>query len=261
MSYTSTVAPARTAWRILGAAVTVLLLVAAGIVAWTWLGPRRGEDVRFEQSGVTKVSIKTGDGDVTVRSGSGDTVTVDGDMSWSTLSRPNANAAMRGDTYEVVGQCPSVGLGSECTVGFVVHVPAGIAVEVTTEGGTVQASGLTGPVRLTSAAGDVNADHLSGDVVLRSEAGSINGSDLRGENVEADLDAGDLNLTFDTVPATVTAVADAGDITLALAPGPYRVQAQADNGEPQVSVTNDPSAPSSITARAGAGSVTVRYAG
>lgn len=261
MPHTSTAAPARTAWRALGAAATVIVLVVVGVLAWTWLGPRRGDDAHFEQSGATKVTVKTGDGDVTVQSGSGDKVTVDSAMSFSTLSKPSANAAMRGDTFEVVGQCPAVSMGSECKVDFVVRVPDGVAVEVTTEGGTVQASGLTGPVRLTTAAGDVNADNLSGDVFLRSEAGSINGSALRGKNVEASVDAGDLSLTFAAVPAAVTAVADAGDITLALAPGPYRVQVQADNGEPQISVTNDQSAPSSVTARAGAGSVTVRYAG
>ncbi|MEU4626722.1 DUF4097 family beta strand repeat-containing protein [Actinoplanes sp. NPDC023801] len=261
MPYTSTTAPMRTAWRTLGTAATVLVLVVVGVLGWTWFGPRRTGDAHFEQSGATKVTVRTGDGDVTVRSGPGDKVTVDSDLSWSTMGEPDANAAMRGDTFEVVGRCPTVVMGSECTVDFVVHVPDGVAVEVITEGGTVQASGLTGPVRLTSAAGDVKADDLSGDVVLRSEAGSITGSGLRAANVEAGLDAGDLDLTFAAVPTAVTAVADAGDITLALAPGPYRVQVETGNGEPQISVTDDRSAPSSVTARTGAGSVTVRYAG
>lgn len=260
-----TAAPARTAWRTLGAAATALVLLIAGLVAWTYLSPKRTDDRHFEHRGApARVTVRTGDGEVTVQPGPGSGVTVDSHLSWSSPGKPDASAKVVGDTLEVVGTCPGngfkLGLGSRCTVDFVVHVPAATAVEVHTDGGAVRAADLTGAVMLSSAAGDVTADNLSGTLSLSSDAGSVSGSNLRCPDVRARVDSGDLSLSFAAVPGTVTAVADAGDIDLALARGSYQVHAQTDNGSPEVTVTDDPAAASTVNARTSAGSVHIRYA-
>lgn len=259
-------AHARAAWRTLGAVASVLILFLAGVTVWGWLRPEHNADRHFEHAGaVARVTVRTGDGDVTVQPGSGRGVTVDSHLSWTTLRAAGATVTVQGDSLQVAGECPTgdlpFGIGGTCRVDVVVHVPAATPVEVTTEGGDVQVADLSGGVSLSTAAGDVDVHDLSGDLSLRSDAGTVDGSGLRSPVVHARLDAGDLTLTFAAAPTTVTAVADAGDVTLALARGSYQVHAQTDSGSPEVDVANDPEATSTVTARAGAGSMRIRYAG
>ncbi|GAA3241530.1 DUF4097 family beta strand repeat-containing protein [Dactylosporangium siamense] len=244
-----------TAWRIVGAVASVAVLLVAGVVAWTFLAPAHTGDRHFEHRGTpARVTVQTGDGTVTVLPGPDGQVTVDSHLAWSSLRGPTAAVTVQGGTLKVVGTCHG-----RCAVDFVLRVPAAMTVEVRTDGGDVRAADLTGVVTLRSAAGDVTADNLGGTLSLTSDAGSVHGSGLRCPTVQARVDSGDLNLSFAAVPDTVTAAADAGDIDLALPRGSYRVHTQVDNGSPDVAVTDDPAATSTVNARTGAGSVHIRY--
>ncbi|GAA4707746.1 DUF4097 family beta strand repeat-containing protein [Phytohabitans rumicis] len=254
----------RIAWRTLGGATTVLVLLFAGVVAWTWLSPTRtDEDRKTYQQAVTAVKLDSNAGDITVTAGEPGTVTVEHKLSWTSLRKPTVEQTWRGDVLSITGRCPrsglKFGLGSDCAMDYVLRVPPGIAVELRTEAGSVRVRDLTGDVRLTASAGDVTAENVSGPLWARADSGQITGVGLRSDTADVEIDSGDVELTFAEPANTVSAVASAGDVTVRLPAGAYNVTADAASGEETVEVTRDPAAPSTVTARTSSGDVTVRY--
>ncbi|MDQ7903611.1 DUF4097 family beta strand repeat-containing protein [Phytohabitans sp. ZYX-F-186] len=254
----------RTAWRTLGAAATVLVLLFAGAVAWTWLSPERTDEHRetYRQE-VSRVTLDSNAGDITVTAGEAGAVTVERRLAWTSLRKPTVEEKWSGDTLTITGRCPGTGLkfglGSDCTLDYVLRVPPGVALDLRTEAGSVRVSDLTGEVRLTASAGDITAEHVSGPLYARADSGKITGVGLRSDTTDVEIDSGDVDLTYAEVPPTVSAVASAGDVVIHLPSGAYAVTADAASGDERVEVTTDPGAPSSVTARTSAGDVTIQY--
>lgn len=248
--------------RALGTALTVVVLVVAGVAAWTWLAPDRGEarSHTYRQP-VTSVHLDNDDGDITVHAGPPGAVTVASRLSWTTLGRPTTEESWDGDTLTIAGRCPRTHPGSACVVDYVLVVPPGVALDLRTGAGAVRARDLTGDVRLAAAAGDVTADDVTGPLRVRADTGRVTGSGLRSDAVDIEIGSGDVALTFAEPPATATAVAGHGDVVVGLPAGAYDVAADAASGDDTVEVRQDPAAPSRVTARTGAGDVHVRYAG
>lgn len=254
----------RTAWMTLGTAATVVVLLFAGAVAWTWLSPQRTDNGRqtYRQA-VSRVTLDSNAGDVTVAAGEPGAVTVERRISWTSLRKPTVEETWSGDTLTVTGRCPRTGLkfglGSDCKMDYVLRVPPGVAVDVRTEAGNVRAVDLTGEVRLTASAGEITAESISGPLYARADSGQITGVGLRSDTTDVAIDAGGVELTYAEVPPTVSAVASAGDVVIHLPAGAYDVTADAASGDERVEVTSDPGAPSSVTARTSAGDVLIQY--
>jgi hypothetical protein len=249
----------------LGSVVSLVVLLLGGLLSWTWLSPQRVDERHDDYRGqVARVVLTSTGGDVTVVTGPAGVVSVQRRLTWTSIRRPSSNGVLSDGTLTIDGRCPktglTLGLGSDCLIAYVLRVPADVDLDVRTEAGNVRVRDLTGEVRATAATGEVTAENVGGPLRLRADHGTISGVGLRAEQVDAEISAGDLRLSFTAVPASVTAVADTGDIVVALPPGAYQVQATADSGQQTSEVTQDPTASSQVTARAGAGSIDIRYA-
>lgn len=103
-------------------------------------------------------------------------------------------------------------------VRFEITVPKGAAVDLTTAAGSVEVSGLAGPVVATSSAGSLAFRQLQGPVKGRTAAGSIKASDC-GAKLDLRSSAGSIDLVNFTGP-TVQAETAAGSISADLAAAP-----------------------------------------
>jgi hypothetical protein len=234
----------RLAWRVFAVAASVVVLLVAAVVVWQVVLPERVRTQTLSYSGVQKIVVDVGDGDVTLQPAATGAVVVQERLAWTTVGRPGLTGTVDGSVLTIGGGCSGSvwqRLGGRCTTGLTVSVPDGMPVSVTVEAGDVRVAGLTGPL------------------LLRASAGSIRGDGLRSGSVDAHIDSGDIGLSFAAVPRTVTAVAETGDVTVALARGAYHVLAEPGQGERDIQVGDDPAATATVTARSSFGGVHIHY--
>jgi hypothetical protein len=230
-------------WRISAAAISVVVLVVAGVFVWRLTQPERVESGANGYGAVKRVVVDIGDGDITLSPGKGE-VTVEKRLAWTTIQQPQLTATVAGDTLTIGGGCTGdtrFGLGGHCSTRLTITVPDGLAVDVTAEASELRVQGVTGSLK------------------LRAASGTIRGDGLRAGDVDAHIDSGDVRLEFAAAPKNVSAAAEAGDVTVALAPGAYHVSADTQQGARSVQVTDDTAAASTVTARTSTGDVLIKY--
>lgn len=98
---------------------------------------------------------------------------------------------------------------------YALRVPAGSAVEVESEAGDVEVSGLSGDVSVDSGAGDVSVREVKGSVQVEARAGDVEVSKMQTDTggAEIEVDSGDVALR-DLVVGTLETSVVAGDVTL-----------------------------------------------
>jgi hypothetical protein len=144
-------------------------------------------------------------------------------------------------TYTCQGQSDcSVNNCDNCGVNYVIQAPAGTAINVSDDLGTVDISGLTGPVTATDSEGKIEATDLaSGSVDLTDDLG---------------------NITADCVtpPATLRVSDSEGNIGIAVPAGlSYHVSTTDSLGSVSVNVPQSNAAPHSIVAQDDLGNITI----
>lgn len=182
-----------------------------------------------------------------------------------------------------------------CSLSLAITVPASLPADITDSFGTIRAESLRGPVELSSNSGDINATGLTGDVELTDSYGNINASDLSGHirlsdgsgdinvasltgdsqvtdsygnitihalsaaDVRCRNQTGDITIVFTTVPRYVAVSDSHGNITLELPPGStaYQVNTSNSYGRTTVAVPRNQSSPNVITATNGSGDITI----
>jgi hypothetical protein len=235
---TRSLSPARRAVLVIGG-IFAIAVIAGG----TWgLINQLGQTTDERRLTLTPTGQRLtidADGDVRIDVGTGTDVQVTERIRHA-IGRPRVEETSTPDGVALRGNCPWY--ASNCSVDFVVTVPASISVDVDSSAGNVTVAGLAGSARLHSSAGDVRA------------------SGLRGEQVEARSSAGDVTLGFDAPPTTVIAHSSAGDVEIRLPDieGGYQVHANTSAGDEKVDVANDPASGRRIDATSSAGDVTIR---
>lgn len=163
---------------------------------------------------------------------------------------------------------------SDCSVDFVVTVPADVTVSVATEGGPVEVSGTAGAV-LNSGGGPVTTTGLHGSLTVTTGGGALMLNGLAG-TLRADTDGGpmmahgvaawsvtvttgggDARIAFSAAPDTVTVSTSGGDAVLTVPGGPYALTADSDGGQQSVDIATDPAAGRSLTVTTGGGSLQI----
>lgn len=235
----STSPPAVAALRVLGVAVSTLLVLALALGVATSFA-RTTADETFSVAEVDRVLVSVEAGEVVVEPSDDGRVSVrlTSEGTWAT---PEAERRQDGSTLVLTSRCgPTIGF-ARCDAGYRIAVPDGVDVEV------------------RATAGRVTVDGIDGDVVARAEAGDIRLTDLRSSRVEAHVDVGLARVTFESVPDDVRATAEVGpvEVVLPLDGEPYAVDARADVGEASVDVRTDPQSPRRVTAVASVGAVSV----
>jgi hypothetical protein len=95
------------------------------------------------------------------------------------------------------------------------RVPAGGAVEVQSEAGDVEVTGVSGGVKVTADAGDVSVRGAGSDVTVEAPQGDVAVDDVSTETGQVELEVGSGDVTLrDLIVGTLEASVESGDVTL-----------------------------------------------
>lgn len=105
--------------------------------------------------------------------------------------------------------------GEDTGADYVLGVPSGSSVEVESEEGDVEVSGLTGNVTVAAEAGDVTVGKVGGNLQVEAPSGDVSVGDVNTDTGSADLEVGSGDLSLeDLILGTLEASVEAGDVTL-----------------------------------------------
>jgi hypothetical protein len=158
----------------------------------------------------------------------------------------------------VTGSCPRI-VALECAVDIRVEVPPATPVVVRSGRGAVSVTGMTGGVDVATSAGAVRLTGIGGPITARTSAGAVDGVDLSATAVDATTSTGAIRLSLSQPAARIDLATGDGAVDLALpdAVSGYRVTTATKTGKVAVTVANDQTSGRAVSARTGAGRITV----
>jgi hypothetical protein len=105
--------------------------------------------------------------------------------------------------------------GRDTGADYALRMPAGGSVEIESEAGDVEISGLTGNIKVDAEAGDVMIDGVGGDVNVSAPQGDVTISNVNTDTGGAELDVGSGDVFLeDLILGTLEAGVEAGSVTL-----------------------------------------------
>ena len=162
-----------------------------------------------------------------------------------------------GDTLDLGSRC---GTFDNCRIRYQVFVPADTALVVEGGNGPVTVSGFSAPTEITSTNGTVGVADATGPLTLTSGNGDMNLTGIASESLSAATGSGSIDAVFAETPAEVEVSTNNGEATVTLPGGPYAVFETSGNGEVVNELPTDDSSASTVSARTGNGTVTLRPA-
>jgi hypothetical protein len=158
----------------------------------------------------------------------------------------------------ITGTCPRV-VAIECAVDIRVDAPPATPVLVRSGRGQVRVTGMTGGVDVATSAGGVHLSAIGGPITARTTAGALDGVDLSPTAVDATTSAGAIRLSLSQPAERIDLATGDGAVDLALpdAEAGYRVTTATRTGKVAVTVAQDPTSGRAVSARTGAGRITV----
>lgn len=227
-------------WITLASVVGLVGVLATADVVWSLLARRTSTTSQVYHRPVTQVVLDVSAGDVTVQTGGGDEVSVQQRLTES-VAQPQVRRSWQGDRLTITGDCPTSLLWQGCGIGLVLRVPADVAVDVTTDDGSVTVRDLCGPVRVTTA------------------TGSVTGTGLRSSQVDVRAGTGPVSLGFAAAPDLVRAAATSGLIDVELPADTYAVQATSVTGRSEIGVKEAADAVHRVELQTKTGDLLVNY--
>lgn len=211
---------------------------------------------------VASLQVNAPAGDVVLEPGSQSRVTVGGDVSW-VFGKPlvTVNQTIQHQTMQISASCPRPNLFEDCAVRLVIHVPAAMAVNVSTGAGSIRVHGLSGPLHLAVTSGSIALTDVTGPVWASAGSGSVTGSGIAAGTLESVIGSGSLRLHLSTLPRNLTIAIGSGSAAIIVPAGArLRVLGDAGSGVLQVAPgLADGSAPATLNATIGTGKVVVGY--
>ena len=157
----------------------------------------------------SRITIRNGRGDISVRSGDDSQIHVDGKKNikaWNETDAEHIASSMtfeiakNGDGYDVR---PANSSGdSRARVDLDVSVPKSGAVTIRNERGDVSVSDMSKPVTVNTTRGDVDVHSTAGDVTIDTGKGDVKVSDTKG-NVKISGHGGEINVSSATGGLTI----------------------------------------------------------
>jgi hypothetical protein len=243
-----------------GLVLTAILVGVAGLVA---VNAMARQTVREEHTyGFTgaELSIDTAIGDVHIVPGKAGQITVARRLTYG-LRRPFVEERIDGDTFRVTDRRCTADAAFACEIRWLLQVPRDVDVEVTTQTGSINVSGMSGTVKLVSETGSVRVLAPSGKLVtLRSRTGAVTAQNVSSEQVVATSIKGPVSLTFREPPALVVGRSETGRVGVVLPDGDesYRIEANSSqDGSRTVTAKDDPESRRRINVRSSKGDVSV----
>lgn len=257
--------------RRIGLVAVVVVGAAVALTSCVQLVHNGFDDQHTVTEQVTEVRLRTGAGNVVVRSREGAAAT----EIRRRVEHPRSVERPSGVSYRVEGSTLVLdGCGSHCTVDYEVTVPStdvritgesgsgdvrfeGVAaVEVETGSGNAVVRKVSGPVRIDSGSGDVEVADVTGDFTGRVRSGNATLSDMRG-TVTVDSSSGDVDVRM-AAATSVRVGTGSGNLQVHVPRARYRVEVDTGSGDQEVAVDDDPNAPVELVLHTGSGDVVVR---
>ena len=243
-----------------GLVMTALLVGMACLVA---VNAMARQTVREEHSYAFTGKLLSVDaviGDVHIVPGDSDRISVARRLTYG-LRRPFVEERIDGDIFRISDRPCTADAAFACEVRWLLQVPRDIDVEVTTQSGSINVSGMNNTVKLVSETGSVRVDAASGKLVtLRSRTGSVTAQNVRSEQLVATSTKGAVSLTFRAPPSLVVGRSETGKVGVMLPDGDesYRIEAKSSqDGSRTVTAKDDPDSKRRINVRSGKGDVSV----
>ncbi|MGH3085812.1 MAG: DUF4097 family beta strand repeat-containing protein [Rubrobacteraceae bacterium] len=202
----------------------IVLLLAGGLFLWRSLGDTL--------SGTSTASDSLDSGpepDITLRNGPGqidiegvtDLEAIEYEVTKHAVARDPASAQQRASEVQIDvsrdgSQFEIETNGTRNTgVDYTLRVPSGASIEVESEAGEIEATGLMGDFSALAEAGDVSVRNAGGSIEIEAPMGDVQIQDVNTETGQVILEvgAGDLDLT-DLVIGTLEANVESGEATL-----------------------------------------------
>ncbi|TDE56102.1 hypothetical protein E1295_11875 [Nonomuraea mesophila] len=254
----------RAVWLSLGALTTIVALLGSTAALWEgFASTRMPEDTRqrsipFSERKI-KITSSRGDVHVSIVPGQAGEVFIRRSVRW-TRERPTVTEDWdaRTSTLRLDVACPESGRpeGPRCMADYLLSVPPETDIDAGTDRGTLSVSHVFGDVRLTSVSGRVRVNDLAGSLWARVGTGDIDAEGLNADSTDAEVGAGDVNLSFVSPPSDVRAmVRTSGDVSVYVNGGSYDLAVAARNST--LDIDKDPRSPRKITAEAPDGHVTL----
>ncbi|MEU2616400.1 DUF4097 family beta strand repeat-containing protein [Micromonospora sp. NPDC007271] len=244
------------------AVATLILLSGCDTLSFRELDYDNTEAVK-----ITRITVRPGSGDVTVRgSGSAAEVRIKRMVRYQG-GQPDTRYRINGDELVLDTSC-----GNRCSVSWDVTAPEGVrvrgetgsgdvvlsqvgTVDVKLSSGDARVAGASGDIRVETSSGDISVVDAAGAVRLRATSGRVEARRLAA-GVDAETSSGDLTVELEQ-PASARLHAGSGDVHLVVPGGRYRVRSSTGSGDANLAVTDDPNAPLLLDVRAGSGDVAI----
>lgn len=158
-----------------------------------------------------------------------------------TWGAPASSVERLGERVLLTSRCDEVRILGDCRITYELSVPDGVDLELRTDAGEIEVTGVDGDIRAETSAGEVDL------------------AELRSERVVARTSTGQVRAEFTVPPRDVEARTDIGAVDVEVPDDgtAYAVDASVEIGEPTVEVPVDSSAERRIVATASIGDVTV----
>lgn len=211
---------------------------------------------------VTSLRVVAPAGDVVLEPGGPAGVTVAGNLSW-VFGKPSVTVhqTIEHQTMQISAGCPQPNLFEDCSVRLVIHVPAGMAVNVASGTGSIRVRGLSGPLHLAVTSGSIALTDVTGPVWASAGSGSVTGSGIAPGTLQSVIGSGSLRLQLSAPPRNTMIAIGSGSAVITVPAGTrLRVLGDAGSGVLQVAPgLADGSAPATLTATIGTGKVAIGY--
>lgn len=205
------------------------------------------------------ITVRTS-GDVTVEVGSGTQIAVTYTEHYE-LKKPTVTSSTSASGLQLSASCAGGLFGNNCSINYLLTVPASAAVNLHSGDGDITLTGTSGAASLDTGDGDISFDDVTGTVVAQSGDGDVTGTEVRSTNVQTSTGDGDTRIDWAVAPTTVVATSGDGNIHLVLpqGSGPYQTSTRTGDGNIHDNVVRDSTAASSITASSGDGDISIGY--
>jgi hypothetical protein len=225
-------------WNVAVAASAAIFVVVGLVLGIGWLTSHHDGETKFYLPGpVKQVTLQLSSGDAVIVPSGSTAVEVRRTDDYAFGHRARERRSYRDGALTVTSSCPRIVVGS-CSASYEVAAPETATVDVRTTDGKVRLDGFRGSANVRTGAGNVVAAAYCG-FGLSAVSGS-----------------GDLRVAAACAPQHLQLHTGSGDVVALVPPGRYRIEAS--GGHRRVTgVTSDPSAPFTLDAHSGSGSVTI----
>jgi hypothetical protein len=242
-----------------GIAISVALIL--GGIYWALTGLT--EDTKTSQDSYPvgdSLTVESRSADIEVRAGDGPEIKVERQIERNVFGSDPKESYEKGKLRLRDTGCGFLSFG--CHTNYVLTVPRGLKLTLESSSGDVKVSGLTNGADLKSSSGSIEVHNVRGTLQMESSSGDLEAQALSATTVSTQSSSGSVDLDFSEAPQSVEAEASSGDVTIRIPNDqkPYKVDTETSSGDDDSdSITKDPDATRTITAKTSSGDLAIEY--